>query len=446
MKSKVILEDFIKYVSMNVIGMIGLSCYILADTYFIANALGINGLTSLNFAISIFCIISGTGMMIGIGGGSRYSILVAQNKFEASKNVFANAVILGIIIGVLFTIVGIIFSYDLARLLGADSETIKMTNLYIRMILIFSPVFILNFILTAFVRNDFSPKHAMRAMLIGSLSNIILDYIFIYPLSMGMFGAVLATCLSPMISLFILSFHFIEKKNHLRFQLIAVKLSTFIDIAKLGNSAFISEFSSSVVLIVFNLTILRLEGNIGIAAYGIIANVALVVVAIFTGVCQGMQPLISRGYGLRDSELIKKTIRYAIITVLVISLLVYLITISNTDKIINLFNKNQSEQLMAIATRGFRIYFIGLIFAGFNMIIATYLNATERTRSAMIISLIRGILLIVPCVIILAGILGMTGVWLAIVITEFIVSVGIVFVRVTSERISINLEIQYESE
>jgi Na+-driven multidrug efflux pump len=263
---------------------------------------------------------------------------------------------------------------------------------------------------------------------------------------MGMFGAVLATCLSPMISLFILSFHFIGEKNHLRFQLIAVKLSTFIDIVKLGNPAFISEFSSSVVLIVFNLTILRLEGNIGIAAYGIIANIALIVVAIFTGVCQGMQPLISRGYGRRDSEGIKKTIRYAIVTVFVIALVVYLITVGNADKIISLFNKDQSKQLIIIATKGFRIYFIGLIFAGFNMVVATYLNATEKPRSAMIISLIRGILLIIPCVIILSSLYGITGVWLALVMTEVIVTIGIVIVRLSSERISIHLELQYEIE
>lgn len=429
-----VFKKFIKYVSLNVLGMIGLSCYILADTFFIANALGATGIAALNLSISVYSVIHGTGLMLGIGGATRYSILMTQNNKRKANEVFSTCIKLGILIGTIYASIGVFGSKALAIILGADASTLPLTKTYLMTILCFAPFFIMNNIILAFVRNDNNPKLSMIAMLTGSLSNIILDYIFMYPLNLGMFGAAFATGLAPIISLVILSTYFIRKKNGFRFVNTRIIWSTTINIFSIGLSAFITEISSGIVLITFNLIILGITGNIGVAAYGIIANIALVVIAIFTGIAQGIQPLISKAYALGKHKAIKKVLEYAVLTSILISILTYLGMVFNADKIIKIFNSEKNIEIEQIARVGIGIYFIGFLFAGINIILTMYLSATEYVKDAFIISIARGCLLILPLVLILSHIFGMGGVWMAFVCTEAIITIAALAKSINNKR------------
>lgn len=287
---KQISREFYKYISLNVLGMLGLSCYILADTFFISKRLGADGLTALNLAISVYSIINGLGLMLGIGGATRFAICRAQNETQKGNQVFTASAAAGITVGLVLLLVGAVGSDAVAKVLGAEGVIQEMTGSYLKTILGFAPFFIMNNILIAFVRNDGSPRLSMAAMLTGSFSNIVLDYVFLFPLNMGIFGAALATGFAPVISLVLLSLHFIRRKNQFTWSF-GFNMRAFArqvsDICSLGISAFINELSSAVVLIVFNLLILRLAGNTGVAAYGIVANLALVAVSVFTGISQG---------------------------------------------------------------------------------------------------------------------------------------------------------------
>lgn len=423
---RTIIKDFIKYVSLNVLGMIGLSCYILADTFFVAKALGATGLAALNFSISIYSVIHGTGLMIGIGGATRYSILKTQ-KDERANLIFATCVRLGLIMGVIFAIIGIFGSGALANLLGADEVTFPLTKTYLTTILCFSPFFILNNIVLAFVRNDSNPKLSMRAMLTGSFSNVILDYIFMFPLRMGMFGAAFATGLAPFISLGVLSIHFISN-NNIKYIRHRMKFAIVRDIYSIGLSAFITEVSSAVVLITFNLVILGIEGNLGVAAYGIVANIALVAVSIFTGIAQGIQPLISKGYGLRNYQMLRKVLAYAVVTSILVATLIYTGLYINAEGVIGIFNSEGLPEVTQIAKTGIGIYFIGFFFAGFNIIMTMYLSAAEYVKEAFAISIARGCVLIVPLVLFLSRLWRMEGVWLGFLITEAVITLAVVII------------------
>ena len=433
---KSILKNFIKYVSLNIMGMIGLSCYILADTFFVAKALGATGIAALNFSISIYSVIHGTGLMIGIGGATRYSILKSRNKDMKANIIFTTCMKLGVIIGIIFALIGIFGSTSLALVLGADMTTLPLTKEYLSTILCFSPFFIMNNIVLAFVRNDNNPNLSMIAMLVGSFSNIVLDYVFMFPFGMGMFGAAFATGLAPIISIGVLSIHFIKKKSKFKYIHSKVKFSYIRDIFGLGLSTFIVEVSSAVVLITFNLVILRLNGNLGVAAYGIVANIALVGISVFTGIAQGVQPLISKGYGLKNHELLQKVKNYALITSISLALFMYLFMFLNSDSIIGIFNSEKNLEIAQIAKSGLRIYFIGFFFVGINIIMSMYLSATERTRDAFIISVSRGCVIIVPLVILLSRIWNITGVWFAFILTECIVT-GIAFCMVKLKKKSL---------
>ena len=192
---------------------------------------------------------------------------------------------------------GALCSARIAGLMGADSQVIELTDIYIKTVLIFAPAFLLNDILLCFVRNDGNPGLSMAAMLGGSLFNVVFDYIFIFPWKLGIFGAALATGLSPVVSVLILSGHFFGKNCGFRLRLLRPNMSELFSAALLGTSSFITEISSGAVIMAFNTVILKIQGNMGVAAYGVIANLSLVTTSIYTGIAQGMQPLVSRAYG-----------------------------------------------------------------------------------------------------------------------------------------------------
>ena len=413
-------SDFTKYVGFNVLGMLGMSCYILADTFFIAKALGTVGLASLNFSISVFSIIQGFGLMIGIGASTKFSIIEQSNRHERNL-VFTNSLIIGGIISIFFITIAIFLTEQLSILLGADGVALPLTKIYLTIILSFAPFFILNNIMLSFIRNDKFPQLSMIAMLTSSMSNIILDYVFMFPLSMGIFGAAFATGLSPVISLCILSFHIISKKN--TFHIIKCRLKLFYvkTIMFLGFSSLMGELASAISLIVFNIIISKIEGNTGVAAYGVIANIALIATAMFVGISQGLQPLASKYYGRGNKVFVNHILHFSITTSFMLSLFIYVIVFIFAKHIVNVFNSENDIQLSFLATEGIKIYFIGYFFAGINIISSAFLSAISKSKYAMAISMLRSFIILVPFVFIFTLFFNIRGIWLSFVITEFVV-------------------------
>ena len=415
-----ILKDFAKYVSLNVISMIGMSFYILADTFFIANGVGSVGLTALNLVLPLWSLMSGIGLMIGIGAAISYAIKRGNNNENGANRVFTHAIKIGLILGIITTVIGLLFSHDIVRVLGADEIIAPLAGDYLRTLLSFSTVFIINNIMTAFIRNDNAPNLAMLAMILGTLSNVVLDYIFIYPFKLGMFGAALATGTTPILSLIILSLHFFRKKNNFKIIKCKISLASMKRIISLGIPSFITEVSSGIIILLFNFTILSISNNTGVAAYGIIANLALIVVSIFTGIAQGIQPIISKNYGKGNRDNIKTIFNYGLITSVVLGVGCYLIGFKFSEEIVNLFNNEGDIVLLSMAVEGVKIYFIAFIIMGLNIVTTSFFASINEAKESFIISIMRGLIVVVPLILILPNILGMMGVWLTIPLAEFI--------------------------
>lgn len=415
-------REFSRHTFFAVLGTLGVSCYILADTFFIAKGLGAGGLTALNLAIPVYNFIHGTGLMLGMGGATRFSICKSQQKQDAVNEIYTNTLYLALLFSVIFVILGFCAPKSLALLLGADASVVNMTTTYLRWLLLFSPAFILNDVLLCFVRNDEGPQLSMTAMLIGSFCNIILDYIFIFPMGMGIFGAIFATGLSPIISIIMMTPHWKKKKNSFHF----LKMKMRGDIVKsdisIGFPSLIAQVSSGIVMIAFNMIILGLEGNTGVAAYGIIANIALVVMAIYTGIAQGIQPLISGFHGKRDSRQMQAVLGYAVITMLLLSSIIYACVFIFAQPIVSVFNSENNARLQSIAITGLQLYFLSIPFAGYNIILATFFASVEKAIPAHILSVLRGLVLILPMAMLLSFLWGMTGVWLTYPVTEVLIT------------------------
>lgn len=420
MKNSVLLREFSKYSTLSVLGILGVSCYILADTFFIAKGMGTDGLTALNLALPAFNFTHGTGIMLGMGGATKFS--VARSRGQNTDHIYTNTVYTAAVFSVVFMLLGIFFSEQLAAFLGAEGRVLEMTSIYLKWLLLFSPAFIMNEILLCFVRNDSSPQLPMIAMLTGSFMNILLDYIFIFPMDMGIFGAILATGLSPIISIVLMLPHWIMKKNTFHFKISKPDFPLIGNEISLGAPSFLAQVSAGIVMIVFNSLILTLEGNTGVAAYGVVANIAFVVTAVFTGISQGVQPLLSRYHGTGNSKNARTIFSYSVITTLVLSAIFYLILFIYADPITTVFNSENDPVLQSIAVVGLKLYFISIAFSGLNTLITVFFTSIEKALPAQILSVLRGLVLIIPLTFLLAAIWQMTGIWLAYPITEILVA------------------------
>lgn len=423
-------NDFVKYVAFSVLAMLAMSCYILADTFFVSQGLGTSGLAALNLAIPVYNFIHGTGLMLGMGGATRFSILRSQRAQREADRMFTVTLYLSAIFSLLFVLAGLFFSGSLSRWLGADASVFEMTDTYLQVLLLFSPAFILNDVLICFVRNDGNPQLAMAATITGSISNIILDYIFIFPCRMGIFGAVFATGLAPAIGILVMAPHWLKKEKG--FHVTATGLNARIAAINLslGFPSLLGQLSSGIVMIVFNFLILGLTGNTGVAAYGVVANISLVVVSIFTGIAQGVQPLISHAYGKKQVEIVRKHLNYSMISMAVFSALVYLILFLLASPVAAVFNSEHNPQLQRIAVDGLRLYFTSILFTGFNIVLCTWFTSVEKAVPAQIISLLRGLVLIIPAAFLMSSLWGMTGIWLALTVAEVLTAaVGLIFFR-----------------
>ena len=422
MEEKNLFRDFSKYVFLNILGQIAFSCYTLMDTYFVSVKLGADGLAALNIAFPIFCLLNGLGLMYGIGGGIKYAICKSRNSGKRANRIFTSAFSLALVTGIIFFIIGLLFSEKLVVFLGSDKSIFDITNTYLKVMLLFAPAFLLNNIMQAFVRNDKNPRLSMIAMIIGSVSNVILDYIFIFPLDMGIFGAIFATGLAPIISMLIILPYILKRKNGFHLTKIKLDLESILEIISKGFTAFITEATSGIVMFVFNLLILGISGNLGVAAFGIVSVISLVVIAIYTGLSQGIQPIISHYYGKNDKEKVEKILKYGFITQIFLSLIIYLTIYFGRDLFTSFYNEEGNIILQRYASEGLVLYFLACPFIGINIVTSTFFASTEKVKLSQIISLSRGAIVLVPVAILMAKSFKLNGVWLSYPISEILVS------------------------
>ena len=417
------LQEFGKYVSQSVLSQLGVSCYILADTYFISKGVGADGLTALNLAIPVFSVMNGCGFMLGIGSGTKYGIMKGTGNEKRGDVLFTSSLCVVTVLAVIFMLIGLLAADPITALVGANEEVYDMTRTYLQVILLFSPMFMINNLLGAMIRNDGNTSLAMTAMLSGCLFNIVFDYIFVFPMGLGLFGAVLATAVAPIISILILLQHFVKKKNQFRLIRVRPDVRLVASAAGLGVPSLVTEVSSGLVIAVFNLLILGLAGNVGVAAYGVVANISIVVIAIYNGIAQGVQPLLSREYGRSQEKNVHRFLGWAMMLTVILAMVIYVGIYWNADVIAMIFNSGRDMDLQRIAVEGLKIYFTACPFVGANILLAIYFAATDQAAPAQMISLLRGLIVIIPLAFIMANVAGLTGVWMTFPLTELVVCV-----------------------
>ena len=258
MNDRHMLHVFAKYTLMSVGGMLANSCYILADTFFVAQGLGTQGLAALNLAIPVYNFVYGAGLLLGMGGATRYAVCKSRGDARGADEAFGYALGMAAVCSAVGMLLGVFASGRLTALLGASGDVAGMTQTYLQVMLLFSPAFIFNGVLVCFVRNDGNPRLAMLSTVIGSFSNIVLDYVFIFPLGMGMFGAIFATGLSPVLGILVLLPHWFSPRRGFHAGRLHPNAGMAGTIVWLGLPAYLAQLSSGVVMITFNLSLIHI--------------------------------------------------------------------------------------------------------------------------------------------------------------------------------------------
>lgn len=449
-RGKSIAGKFAHYVGLNILSMIGMSLYILADTFFISKGMGANGLAALNVSIPIYNVINGAGLMCGIGGAARFVVFRVQGDRENADRVFTVAMRTGLVISILLMAVGLFLPWRIAGVVGARGPVRGMASTYIRVILLFAPFFIFNNILNAFVKNDGAPRLAMCAMLSGTLFNIVFDYILIFPAGLGILGAVLATACAPLVGILVLLLHFVRKRNSFALERRNAPQSRTVEyrpgrhhlyrrsgaepvrgtlerILALGLPSFISEAAAGAAIFVFNLLMLRLGGTLAVAAYGVIANIYLVIQSVFTGIAQGIQPLLGQTRAENDTAGFRQIERMALILEGALSVLIYILVFIFRAPLVALFNSEGSAGLAVTAEHGLPIYFLALLFMGLNQILSMVMISEDKGGAAQLVTFLRGIGFLIPAALCLSELYGLSGAFAALPFAEALTyAVGLV--------------------
>lgn len=275
-----------------------------------------------------------------------------------------------------------------------------------------------NYVCVNFIRNDGNPQLTMCATLSATVVVVILDWLLIFVFDLHMLGAAIATLFSPLTSLGVLTLHTRFKKRQLKLKWALPTWTNLKKAAALGIPSFLTEMSTGISIFVFNLVLLQLSDNYAVAAYGVIANIAVVVLALSNGIALGVQPIASREYGSQNWDHVKEAIFFGLKVALGLACILYFVLVFFKYPIIRAFDHDHSLALLKIATNGLPLYFLSVFFASQNLVIMLSLVAIERAKAAFVLSLLRGYFILIPSVLLFALLFDLNGVWLSVPFTE----------------------------
>ena len=434
---------FFHYLVPAVCSTLVTSVYLLVDTLLIGQGVGALGISALNIFMPFFLLFNGIGLLFGIGSGILISSEDGMGNKKKANQYFATGFVSILSIAI---ILGLIWNYYLQPLcviLGANSDTIDLVLEYGKCIMAFAPVFMMSNYFAPIVRNMKNPKLVMCAVLTGSVLNVILDYVFVFPMDMGMFGAAAATVIGSLTTLLVLSTHFIKKQNRVKINKETISLNLLAPIFKCGFSSLIMEVASGFVIFIFNIQILKYIGNNGIVVYGIISNCVLVGLALFNGVAQAAQPIIATNFGAGLNTRVKKVLKYALITTTIIGVSLFAVVFLFTGQIIKVFVQANSE-ILSVGIPALRLYLSAFCIMNINILISSYFQSVGKEKVAIYISIIRGFLLNIVLAFLLPSVLPSTVLWVVVPVSELItlVCITVYAKRNTSfENTSLNKEL-----
>ncbi|GEL03483.1 MATE family efflux transporter [Rummeliibacillus stabekisii] len=426
---------FLSYLFPSLLGMILMSVNILVDGIFVSNGVGPLALAGVNIAVPIFSILLSISLWIGMGGATLYSIEMGKDNIQQARSIFMQSLLMTVsIVGVL-VIICLWKQKEIALLFGASTKVLPYVEDYLHVILLFGLIYVLENVLSIFIRNDGNPKLAMIGLITTSVLNIILNYIFIFQMNMGVSGAAYATALSTVVGLCVLLLHFLRSDSHLRFNLktFHFNFSNMKEILKIGSPSFITEGSTAIVVVGYNIAFSHFVGEIGVTSYAVINYLHAVFIMLFFGISAAIQPIVSFSYGAKLTERLKAVLKLGLLAGIIAGILIILVGWLLDDQLIQAFSVHDPA-IIEFTKQGIHLFFIGYLFLSYNLLYAEFYQSIKKIRLSMIIILMRSLVLFLPLLYLLPAAFSGKVLWLAFPIAEGMTAIGILLYQLKNNQ------------
>lgn len=402
-----------------IIGMLVTASYNIIDRIFIGRGVGSLGIAGITIGFPIMILMMAFGMLIGLGATALISLKLGEQKKDEAENILGNGMILLVLIYSIISILGLLFIKPLLVLFGASESILPYAISYMRIILYGAVFQGIAFGMNNFIRAEGNPRIAMFTMLISAIINIILDPIFIFYFGLGIEGAAIATVISQMVSAVWVLYYFLGGGSTLKISIKNLSLNPEVikKIVAIGSAPFALQIAASLLHIILNNSLGYYGGDVAISAIGIFQSIMMMILMPVFGINQGSQPIIGYNYGAKKYDRVKRTLKLAIMAASSIVLLGFIITRIFPQQLIMLFNSEDVE-LISIGIQAITIGFLALPFIGFQIVGANYFQAIGKPKQAMLLSLSRQVLLLIPAVLILPRFFGLLGVLMALPIAD----------------------------
>lgn len=411
-------KRLLRFVLPTVVMMIVTSVYSIVDGFFISNIVGKNAFAAVNLIMPLLMALGSFGFMIGTGGSALISKTLGEKKQEQANRYFSMLIMVTIGVGILLSIIGFIWMRPLANLLGASETIIDDCVLYGRVLIVANTFFMLQNCFQSFLVTAEKPHIGLAISVIAGINNVVLDFVFVYILRTGIFGAALATALSQAVGGIVPLLYFSRKNSSL---LCFVK--TALDFKALkraclnGSSEMLTNLSASFVGMLYNFQLMRIASENGVAAYGVIMYVNFIFMSFFFGYAIGSAPLVGYHYGAKNIEELKNLFRKSIVLTTIVSIIMTVLGVGLAFPLSKLFVGYDAE-LLEMTTNGMRLYSLSFLLCGFNIFGSAFFTALNNGLISALISFLRTLVLQTTAILILPSLWGINGIWLAIVAAE----------------------------
>lgn len=411
--------------------------YNVVDGIFVGQGVGSAALGAVNIGVPFITFVVAVAAMFPMGGATVVAIRMGRGDKEGANHAFMTAFSLTVLISVLLMVVGMAFSRQIADLSGARELSVEMREMsaqYLFYYSAFSIPMLMSTCLSVFVRNDGSPALSFVGMCTGAAANIFLDWLFIFPLAMGVIGAAVASGLGQVFSVLVLLSHFARKRGILRIQAFQIDFLLMKKICKRGVPEAVTQLTTPVTALCYNLMLARLIGDIGVSTFSVLSFIYSLANAVLSGVAQGLQPLWGQCYGKQDTEEMGWYFRCGIIINSILSVLIYGVLFFFDKPVICIFNRD--AELVQTASAVLPLFSLSFIPMALNLIYTAFLFSTKRTSTANAIAVSRGIIVKVLAIFCIPMLFGSDAIWIAPFAAEMVTLVFAVRVSKTSKLVS----------
>lgn len=421
-----------KYVFPAILTNVCVFLFTIVDGLFVGNGVSTDALGAVNIAMPFVMISMALNMLTAIGGATVTAIRIGETDEKAANKSFLHSLSMTFAVAALITIIGMLLTTPLCRLLGADDTYLHMVKEYVFWWSAFAIPNAISVNLQAFCRNDGSPMLVAIATAASTAANIFLDWLFVFPLQMGIMGAAVATGISQVFGLVIVLMHFILKKGCLRIKPFKPEKKEYSQILFFGTPEMIAQFATPVTTICLNHMLVITIGDLGVNVFAVISYVSSFAVAVLYGASEGLQPLFGRAYGAGEKDDLKFFFKSGMLISLVGSTICTGLSILLASPIATLFGA--SGEVLTMTVQCMPLYSWAFIIAGLNTIISAYLYSTEKTAYAIILNVLRGFVVNTVVIIGLSYLFGANIVWLTFGIAEAVTLALAVIIKKRADR------------